>query len=161
MSGCAICSADGHGILHRRAGLGNPLKTRDLSDSLDVCYQGAFLVGGVPKVTSDATSSTAGTPQQITIGQSYVQFQIPEKRRKWPLVMIHGSTHTGAALDSTPDGNEGWFPYAVRNNLATFIVDQPGRGRSGWDQSVILEAKGKQDWSMIPSSFGRITDNGA
>ena len=42
--------------------------------------------------------------------------------------MVHGSTHTGAALDATPDGREGWFPYAVRNGLATFVVDQPGRG---------------------------------
>jgi hypothetical protein len=139
----------------------NPLEKRYTSGPLEVCDQGAFFVGGVPKVTNYATSSDGGPPQQITIGQSYVQFQVPVERRKWPLVMIHGSTHTGAALDATPDGKEGWYSYAVRNNLATFIVDQPGRGRSGFDQSVILEAKGKNDWSMIPSSFGRITDNGA
>jgi hypothetical protein len=139
----------------------NPLEKRYTSAPLEVCDQGAFFVGGVPKVTNYASSSTAGPPQQITIGQSYVQFQIPAQRRKWPLIMIHGSTHTGAALDATPDGKEGWYSYAVRNNLATFIVDQPGRGRSGFDQSVILEAKGKGDWNMIPSSFGRITDNGA
>ncbi|MFC3694506.1 hypothetical protein ACFOWB_19955 [Chenggangzhangella methanolivorans] len=139
----------------------NPLEKRYTSGPLEVCDQGAFFVGGVPKVTNYATSSDGGPPQQITIGQSYVQFQIPAERRKWPIVMIHGSTHTGAALDATPDGKEGWYSYAVRNNLATFIVDQPGRGRSGFDQSVILEAKGKNDWSLIPSSFGRITDNGA
>ncbi|RXF67103.1 hypothetical protein [Hansschlegelia zhihuaiae] len=139
----------------------NPLEKRYTSAPLEVCDQGAFFVGGVPKVTNYASSSTAGPPQQITIGQSYVQFQIPVERRKWPLIMIHGSTHTGAALDATPDGKEGWYSYAVRNNLATFIVDQPGRGRSGFDQSVLLEAKGKGDWNMIPSSFGRITDNGA
>jgi hypothetical protein len=91
----------------------------------------------------------------------YVQFQIPEQRRQWPLIMVHGSTHTGAALDSTPGGGEGWFSYAVRNKLATFVVDQPGRGRSGFDQSVILEAKATGNWNLIPSSFGRITDDGA
>lgn len=139
----------------------NPLEKRYTSGPLEVCDQGAFFVGGVPKVTNYAASSTAGPPQQITIGQSYVQFQIPVQRRKWPLVMIHGSTHTGAALDATPDGKEGWYSYAVRNNLATFIVDQPGRGRSGFDQSVLLEAKGTGNWDLIPSSFGRITDNGA
>lgn len=143
----------------------NPLHKRYLKGKpLEICDQGSFFVGGVPKITRYATSATppeGGPPQQITIGQAYVQFEIPVRHRKWPLIMIHGSTHTGAALDSTPDGHEGWYPYAVRNNLATFIVDQPGRGRSGWDQSVILEAKATGNWAMIPNTFGRITDNGA
>jgi hypothetical protein len=38
----------------------------------------------------------------------------------------------GAALDSTPDGKEGGHSYAVRHNLASFVMDQPGRGRSGF-----------------------------
>jgi hypothetical protein len=38
--------------------------------------------------------------------------------RQWPIIFVHGSTHTGAALDSTPDGKEGWHSYAVRHNLA-------------------------------------------
>jgi hypothetical protein len=143
----------------------NPLQQRYLKGKpLEICDQGSFFVGGVPKVTRYAASATppeGGPPQQITIGQAYVQFEIPTQHRKWPLIMIHGSTHTGAALDSTPDGGEGWYPYAVRNNLATFIVDQPGRGRSGWDQSVILEAKATGNWALIPNTFGRITDNGA
>lgn len=143
----------------------NPLKNRYLNGApLTICDQGAFFVGGVPKVTryaASAASPEGGPPQQITIGQAYVQFQIPTVRRKWPLILIHGSTHTGAALDATPDGHEGWFSYAVRNKLATFNVDQPGRGRSGFDQSVILEAKATGNWNLIPSSFGRITDNGA
>ena len=143
----------------------NPLEGRYLSGApLTICDQGSFFVGGVPKVTRYASSAAVregGPPQQITIGQMYVQFQIPEQRRKWPLIMIHGSTHTGAALDSTPGGGEGWLSYAVRNKLATFVVDQPGRGRSGFDQSVILEAKATGNWNLIPLSFGRITDDGA
>ena len=143
----------------------NPLKGRYLSGApLSICDQGSFFVGGVPKVTRYASSAAVregGSPQQITIGQMYVQFQIPEQRRRWPLIMIHGSTHTGAALDSTPGGGEGWLSYAVRNKLATFVVDQPGRGRSGFDQSVILEAKATGNWNLVPSSFGRITDDGA
>jgi hypothetical protein len=144
------------------SGWSNPLANRYLSGkSLDICDQGAFFVGGVPKVTNYAASATAaGPPQQITIGQAYVQFQIPNKRRQWPLIMVHGSTHTGAALDATPDGHEGWLSYAVRNNLATFVMDQPGRGRSGFDQSVLHEARITGNLSRIPT-IGRITDNGA
>ena len=143
----------------------NPLTERYTSGApLNVCDQGSFFVGGVPKLTRYAASADVDDdtkPEQITIGQMYVQFQIPAERRRWPLIMIHGSTHTGAALDATPDGREGWLSYAVRNNLATFVVDQPGRGRSGFDQSVLHEAKATRNWDLVPSNFGRITDNRA
>jgi hypothetical protein len=140
----------------------NPLENRYLGGGpLEVCDQGSFFVGGVPKVTTFASSAIEeGLPQQITIGQAYVQFQIPKKRRRWPLVMVHGSTHTGAALDATPDGRPGWLPMALRHNLATFVMDQPGRGRSGFDQSVLHEARITGNLDLIPT-IGRISDNGA
>ena len=140
----------------------NPLEKRYISGKpLEVCDQGAFFVGGVPKITNYAGSATIeGPPQQITIGQAYVQFMIPRERRRWPLIMVHGSTHTGAALDATPDGRQGWFSYAVSNHLATFVMDQPGRGRSGFDQSVLHEARVTGDLTLIPT-ISRITDNAA
>jgi hypothetical protein len=105
----------------------NPLKDRFLvGKALDICDQGGFFVSGVPKITNYASSTAGTTPEQIIIGQSYVQFQIPTKRRKWPIIAVHGSTHTGAALDATADGTEGWLAQSVRNNLATFVMDQPG-----------------------------------
>ena len=165
MATSASAQASGEGTAGRATGPSgwvNPLEKRYLSGApLNVCDQGSFFVGGVPKVTNFAASAVAeGVPQQIIIGQAYVQFQIPTRRRGWPLIMVHGSTHTGAALDATPDGREGWFAYAVRNNLATFVVDQPGRGRSGFDQSVLHEARVTGNPSLIPT-IGRITDNGA
>jgi len=99
----------------------------------------------------------------------YVQFQIPARQNGpgWPVIMVHGSTHTGAALESTPDGREGWYPYFVRKGISTYVVDQSGRGRSGFDQSVLHEAEAriaagdtKGAAELIPN-FGRITDNGA
>ena len=106
----------------------NPLTKRFLTGKgLDICDQGGFFVGGVPKVP------TFGTPRQVIIGQMYVQFEIPTKRRQWPLIFIHGGGLTGSVVDATPHGTEGWFAHAVRNNYATFVVDQPGRGRSGFD----------------------------
>src|SRR5687767_10972864 len=150
--------------------LGGPLTIED---------QGSFFVGGVPKITDYATvpppaaagapPPAAPTPQQITIGQMYVQFQIPAKKYSggWPVIMVHGSTHTGACLEATPDGREGWYPYFVRNGVPSYVVDQSGRGRSGFDQSVIHEGEARLASSdvkgaaeLIPS-FGRITDNGA
>jgi hypothetical protein len=134
--------------------------------------EGSFFIGGVPKVTNYATvpgPNQTATPNQITIGQMYVEFQIPaaKKRNAAPVIMVHGSSHTGACLESTPDGREGWLPYFVRKGLSTYVVDQSGRGRSGFDESVIHEGE-----AMIKSgdaagataklpAFGRITDNGA
>jgi hypothetical protein len=137
--------------------------------------QGSFFIGGVPKVTTHATvpppnnAAQANTPNQITIGQMYVQFQIPshKKEKMPPVIMVHGSSHTAACLESTPDGREGWAPYFVRQGISTYIVDQAGRGRSGFDESVIHEAADAirngdvvNGTARIPG-FGRITDNGA
>ncbi len=154
---------------------------RFLTGPLTIEDQGSFFVGGVPKITDHAVRQATGpgttpptqpfvpSPQQITIGQMYVQFQIPAKKNGpgWPVIMVHGSTHTAACLESTPDGREGWYPYFVRKGISTYVVDQSGRGRSGFDQSVLHEAesriengdaKGAAD--LIPT-FGRISDNGA
>ena len=119
-----------------------------LTKPLVIEDQGSFFIGGVPKVTNYATvpppnsPNQANAPNQITIGQMYVQFQIPsrKKRNMPPVIMVHGSSHTAACLESTPDGREGWAPYFVRQGISTYIVDQAGRGRSGFDESVIHEA---------------------
>jgi len=149
-------------------------KTRKfLKKPLVIEDQGSFFIGGVPKVTTYATPTPPNTnqapaPNQITIGQMYVQFQIPAKKYNgYPVIMVHGSSHTAACLESTPDGREGWYPYFVRKGNATYIVDQAGRGRSGFDESVIHEAAAMIRYgdvangtALIPG-FGRITDNGA
>ena len=147
--------------------LGGPLTIED---------QGSFFVGGVQKVTdyavvpgppgpgaAAATTPPPVTPQQITIGQMYVQFQIPAKKYGggWPVIMVHGSTHTGACLEATPDGREGWYPYFVRNGVPSYVVDQAGRGRSGFDQSVLHEGEARlargdaQGAAALIPSFGR------
>jgi hypothetical protein len=152
-----------------------------LTGPLVIEDQGSFFIGGVPKVSEHAVRPPSGpdvtppaqpfvpSPQQITIGQMYVQFQIPARKNGsgWPVIMVHGSTHTAACLESTPDGREGWYPYFVRKGVSTYIVDQAGRGRSGFDASVIHEAEARLEAgdtagaAELMPSFGRITDNGA
>ena len=146
-----------------------------LTKPLVIEDQGSFFIGGVPKVTYHAAVAAPGAPaqapppDQITIGQMYVQFQIPQtkKRNMPPVIMVHGSSHTAACLESTPDGREGWYPYFVRKGISTYLVDQAGRGSSGFDESVILEAadmikNGDVEHGLpkIPP-FARISDNGA
>lgn len=152
-----------------------------LTGPLVIEDQGSFFIGGVTKVTDyalppavpapgvNAAPAPVSEPHQITIGQMYVQFQIPAKKNGvgWPVIMVHGSSHTAACLESTPDGREGWYPYFVRKGIATYVVDQSGRGRSGFDESVIHEGEAriesgdaKTGRDLIPG-FNRITDDGA
>jgi len=116
-------------------------QNRYLSKALKVCDQGIFYVGGAPKVTPHGSSSTSNaTYEQIIIGSMYVQFQIPFKSKTWPLIMVHGSGYTGACVQATAGGTEGWSDYTVRKGIPTYVVDQSGRARSGFDKSVINEA---------------------
>jgi pimeloyl-ACP methyl ester carboxylesterase len=72
------------------------------------------------------------------INQMYVQYQIPAQRRfRYPVIMVHGSWHTGKTYGSTPDGREGWGTYFLRRGFATYIVDDPNRGRSSYDMTNI------------------------
>src|SRR5262245_53030616 len=159
----------------------SPKPKRFLTAPLLIEDQGSFFIGGVQKVTDHASAPPPPPPpgapppviipgpHQITIGQMYVQFQIPVKKYGvgWPVIMVHGSSHTAACLESTPDGREGWYPYFVRKGVPSYVVDQSGRGRSGFDESVIHEGEArieegdiKGGTDLIPA-FGRITDDGA
>jgi hypothetical protein len=75
----------------------------------------------------------------------YVQFQTPMVSTSWPLIMVHGSGYTGACVQGTAGGKEGWSDYAVRHGVPTFVVDQAGRARSGFDKTVLHEAEHKID----------------
>jgi hypothetical protein len=87
---------------------GSGVEAAFLTKNLQICDQGSFFVGGVPKITKFANSVTpAANYAQITVGQMYVQFQVPVAAKKWPLIMVHGSTHSGACVESTPQGTEG------------------------------------------------------
>ena len=61
----------------------------------------------------------------------YVEYFIPAKpTHETPIVLIHGCCTTGAGFVSTPDGREGWAKYFVQHGWKTYVVDQPGHGRS-------------------------------
>jgi len=118
-----------------------PTQHRYLTKPLKICDQGIFYVGGAPKVTPFGAGPTAGPYTQIIIGSMYVHFQVPMVSRTWPLIMVHGSGYTGSCVEGTAAGSEGWMDYTVRHGIPTYVVDQAGRGRSGFDKSVIHEGE--------------------
>ena len=120
----------------------SPTKHRYLSKPLQLCDRGTFYVGGAPKLTRYGGGPQAGQAVvQKIIGSMYVQFSTPMVSKSWPLIIVHGSGYTGSCVEGTAGGNEGWADYTVRNGVPTYVVDQAGRGRSGFDQSVIHEGE--------------------
>ena len=96
----------------------------DESHPLTIADQGSFFVGG-RYVDGDDGGTMAG--------QMFVQYQVPQhKRFPYPIVMIHGGGQTAVNFLGTPDGRRGWADYFLAQGYAVYIVDQPGRGRSGY-----------------------------
>jgi pimeloyl-ACP methyl ester carboxylesterase len=86
--------------------------------------EGFFYIGGKP-ATINGRSYMAG--------QMYVDVRIPARQtHPYPIIMVHGGTRSGTTYLGTPDGREGWAQYFVRQGYAVYVVDQPGRGRSGY-----------------------------
>ena len=103
LAGCAVAPSGGKAIA--------------LSD------QGYFFVGGAYTKTKDG---------QVMAGQMFVQYQVPQNRTQpYPVVMWHGGGQTGTNFLGTPDGRPGWADYFLQRGYAVYVVDQPGRARSG------------------------------
>jgi hypothetical protein len=120
----------------------SPTKHRYLTKPLQLCDRGTFYVGGAPKLTRYGAGPQANQPVvQKIIGSMYVQFATPMVSKSWPLIIVHGSGYTGSCVEGTAGGTEGWADYTVRNGVPTYVVDQAGRGRSGFDQTVIHEGE--------------------
>jgi pimeloyl-ACP methyl ester carboxylesterase len=80
----------------------------------------------------NAKTTTAGGKTYVT-DQMYVEERVPARlTHAYPIVMVHGGTMSGVNFTGTPDGREGWAQYFVRQGYAVYVVDQPGRGRSGY-----------------------------
>ena len=91
---------------------------------LTLARDGFFYVGG---------RSTAVDGRTYVSHQMYVEVRIPaQQTHRYPIVMVHGGTMSGTNFTGTPDGREGWAQYFVRQGYPVYVVDQPGRGRSGY-----------------------------
>ncbi len=91
---------------------------------LALARDGFFYVGG---------HNTTVDGHTYVVGQMYVEMRIPAKQtHPFPIIMVHGGTRTGTTYTGTPDGRESWAQYFARRGYAVYVVDQPGRGRSGY-----------------------------
>src|SRR5882672_625390 len=99
-------------------------RAADENSPLMLARDGYFYVNAKP--------ATIGGKTYVT-DQMYVEERVPARRtHPFPIVMVHGGTMSGVNYTGTPDGREGWAQYFVRQGYAVYVVDQPGRGRSGY-----------------------------
>src|SRR5258708_1607260 len=115
-----------------------------LAGPLTLEDDGSFFVNG-KIINSDFPGASLVTgpspPGRIMVNQMYVHFRIPAGKRGAPVVMVHGSNHTGMTYETTPDGREGWATYFARKGAPVYVVDHAGRGRSGFDPTPFNQAR--------------------
>jgi hypothetical protein len=119
------------------------------AEPLILKQQGSFFVGG-RQMQSDATGWDQTPPVSdfgsgdVTVDQMYVQFQIPltsGSRTKVPLVFVHGCCLSSKTWETTPDGRMGWYEYFTRIGHPTYLAEQSGRARSGFNGTIYNEVK--------------------
>jgi pimeloyl-ACP methyl ester carboxylesterase len=99
-------------------------RTATADEPLVLARDGFMYVGG-------KTMQSEG--REYIYGQMYVEIRVPAKQtHPYPIIMVHGGSMSGTNYTGTPDGREGWAQYFVRQGYAVYVVDQPGRGRSGF-----------------------------
>jgi pimeloyl-ACP methyl ester carboxylesterase len=105
------------------------------SQALVLKQQGTFYVGGNTHFIEDAYTGTApGRSGNSMINQMYVQFQKPAKiNNQFPIVFVHGCCLSSKTWETTPDGRMGWYEYFTRKGFDSYMADQVGRARSGFD----------------------------
>src|SRR5215813_13689340 len=123
--------------------LGGPLELQD---------EGSFFVNGRPTQSTHPGTAVGGIsqPGTITVNQMYVQYRIPKTVSGPAIVMVHGSGHSGATYETTPDGREGWATYFARKGFPVYVVDHAGRGRSGFDPTPINRARSQGNAAAVP-----------
>lgn len=99
--------------------------------------EGSFFVGGNTHVIDPkyvSPSSFSADSGNSMINQMYVQYQIPQNAiDQYPIVFVHGCCLTSKTWETTPDGRMGWYEYFTRRGFKTYMGEQVGRGRSGFD----------------------------
>lgn len=102
----------------------------DSLGTLAIKSQGYFYVAGQYDNPANPT---------YMAGQMYVEYQIPDTPSgppKYPIILVHGGSHTGAGWQSTPDGRPGWADFFLKHGWPVYVVDQPGRGRSTYSAAA-------------------------
>src|SRR4029453_927220 len=81
-------------------------RAADSIGTLAIRSQGYFYVGG--------QYDNPTNPRYMS-GQMYVEYQIPDAPPKYPIILVHGGSDTGASWQGNPDGRHGGGGVFVRD----------------------------------------------
>jgi pimeloyl-ACP methyl ester carboxylesterase len=100
---------------------------------LRIKEQGSFAAGGKVITNPGSFQYKQPTPEGQTLhgDHAYVFYQIPSKRRRFPLVFLHGTGQFSKTWETTPDGREGFQTIFLRRRFPVYLIDQPRRGDAG------------------------------
>lgn len=95
--------------------------------------QASFTVGGTVATTPGTYDNNKPTAagQSIHADHLYAFYQVPQKAKPLPIVMLHGAFQSARSWETTPDGREGFQTLFLRRGFSVYLVDQPRRGRAG------------------------------
>lgn len=166
MAAIVACGCLASGNIEAGAHNDRPSKPHyTLGKPMTLLDEGSFFLGGQQIHTDFPSTNPTGlnAPGIYTVNQMYVHYRIPAgSEKKLPVIMVHGSNHTGMTYETTPDGREGWATYFVRQGYPVYVVDQAGRGRSGFDPTSVNQAIAQQNISVLPAAgFQRYAWEGA
>jgi len=110
---------------------------------------GTFFIPGTVKTIDSETANGGGTffitlpGGAIMTDQMHVQFMLPkdENKKHYPIAIVHGCCLSSKSWQTTPDGRMGWDEYFVRRGFDTYLMDQVGRARSGFDPTKFNAAR--------------------
>lgn len=100
---------------------------------LVIAGQGSFAVGGAVVTTPGTYDNNKPTAagQGIHADHLYAFYQVPQKAKALPIIMLHGAFQSARSWETTPDGREGFQTLFLRRGFPVYLVDQPRRGRAG------------------------------
>lgn len=95
--------------------------------------QGSFAIGGTVLSNPGTFDPIKRTPEGQTYhgDHAYINYQLPDKARKLPLVFWHGIGQFSKTWETTPDGREGFQNIFLRRGFGVYLIDQPRRGNAG------------------------------
>jgi hypothetical protein len=145
----ALAAVLGFGLVCGAARAQQLMDVQMPKDPLVLQQQGSFYVGGHPSHVAitgwDQFRPDYGSPGDATFDQMYVQFQkAPGSDKHVPIVFVHGAVVSAKTWETTPDGRMGWYEYFTRKGYPTYLAEQSGRARSGFNPAGFNEVRAGQ-----------------
>lgn len=132
-----------------------------MSGPVTIEAQGSFMAGGATATapgTYDGGNPADFSGQTLHGDHAYVFYQKPVRAHAYGMVFLHGYGQSSKTWETTPDGRDGFQNIFLERGYATYLVDQPRRGRPGGRQFRPIFRRGRTTSSgSIPfaSASGR------